>query len=104
MRQIRMACGAIWRPDDGKRKTTWAEAGPKEHRMTITQDLAKNVRSIFERDLPAQAIDKAKLAILDTIGVTLAGSCHEGATKLRNVIVPTAASGPAAVFGTSLRL
>jgi 2-methylcitrate dehydratase PrpD len=72
--------------------------------MTITQELARNVHSIFVRELPAEAMQKAKLAILDTFGVALAGSCHDGAAKLRNVVLPGAGSGPAAVFGTSYRL
>lgn len=49
-------------------------------------------------------LNHARTAIIDTLGVTLAGSVQDGAEKLRAVIVPSAAAGNSRIFGTDLRL
>lgn len=72
--------------------------------LTISRAFARNIRAFSRRDLPDEAYNRARNAIIDTLGVTLAGSQHEGSTILRSVIVPTAAFGASRVFGTDLRL
>ncbi|MDQ2081131.1 MmgE/PrpD family protein [Xanthobacteraceae bacterium Astr-EGSB] len=72
--------------------------------MSLTREIARNIVSFSNSTFPAAALEKAKLAVFDTVGVLLAGSTHEGASTLRRVIVPTAAAGPALVFGTEQRL
>ena len=72
--------------------------------MSVTHEIAKNIINLAGTDLPQEAIEKAPLAILDTLGVTLAGSRHEGAAILSRIVLPTAAPGPALVFGTRIRL
>lgn len=72
--------------------------------LTVSQSFASNLFAFSERDLPQEAYDRARGAIIDTIGVMLAGSRHSGSDILRSVIVPTAATGKSRVFGTDLRL
>jgi 2-methylcitrate dehydratase PrpD len=72
--------------------------------MSVAIELAKRVRAFRYEDLPAEAVHWTKIAILDTFGVTIAGSVHEGAAILRRVIEPTAAAGPCLVMGTDRRL
>ena len=54
--------------------------------------------------MPPLAREKARLAILDTLGVTIAGSVHPATQRLANVVLATAAPGPAAVIGTAQRI
>ena len=42
--------------------------------MTIAIELAKRVRGFTYQNLPQAAVESAKMGILDTVGVTLAGS------------------------------
>ncbi len=72
--------------------------------MTIALQFAGNIHRFHRRDLPDETVARARYAIIDTLGVTLAGSRQPGAGKLRAVIEPTAARGLSRVFGTDLRL
>lgn len=71
---------------------------------TVSRAFARNLLAFSRRSLPQEAHDRARGAIIDTIGVTLAGARHEGSDILRSVIVPTAATGASRVLGTALRL
>jgi 2-methylcitrate dehydratase PrpD len=71
---------------------------------SVTRALAGNIAAFADTNLPQPALERAKLAILDTFGVLLAGGVHEGSVKLRRVILPTAAAGPASVYGSDARL
>lgn len=73
-------------------------------RMSHARTVGRNLLAFAQRRLPAEASDRAKTAILDTIGVTLAGSAHDGCRKLRAVVTPTAKEGRATILGTDLRL
>jgi 2-methylcitrate dehydratase PrpD len=69
--------------------------------MTIANELARRV-SVFRYDgLPAAAVEWAKTGILDTVGVTLAGSLEPCARIALRVCTGT---GPALVFGSAQRL
>jgi len=70
--------------------------------MEITTELARRIGAIRYEDLPAQLVANAKIAILDTVGVTLAGSREDCATLLMRVPGMTD-PGPSLVFGHRLR-
>lgn len=72
--------------------------------MTIARQFAHNLLAFSRRDFPADALAHARTAIIDTLGVTLAGGIQDGAKKLRAVVVPSAAPGKSRVFGTELHL
>jgi 2-methylcitrate dehydratase PrpD len=69
--------------------------------MTIATALAQRIRAFTYDGLPEAAVDWAKMGILDTVGVTLAGSLEPCAQIVLRV---SASSGPALVFGTAQRL
>jgi 2-methylcitrate dehydratase PrpD len=69
--------------------------------MTIATALAARICDVSYEALPEAAVAWAKMGILDTVGVTLAGSrepCAQLALRVAN------APGPALVFGTTQRL
>ncbi|MCL2896937.1 MmgE/PrpD family protein [Brenneria tiliae] len=72
--------------------------------MSVAMQFARNIQQFYRRALPAETFERARYAIIDTLGVTLAGSLQPGARKLRAVIEPTAAAGNSRVFGTDSRL
>jgi 2-methylcitrate dehydratase PrpD len=69
--------------------------------MTIAIELAKRVRGFTYQNLPQAAVESAKMGILDTVGVTLAGSVEPCA---RIALRLSTAAGPALVFGSTQRL
>lgn len=72
--------------------------------MTIALQFARNIHHFYRRPLAAEAVERARYALTDTLGVMLAGSVQPGALKLRQVIEPYAAAGSSRVFGGDLRL
>ncbi|MCS3432269.1 MmgE/PrpD family protein [Klebsiella sp. BIGb0407] len=72
--------------------------------MTVAQQFAKNLLSFSQQPFSELAREQARIAIIDTLGVTLAGAVQEEAGKLRSVITLSAAKGNSRVFGTDLRL
>lgn len=72
--------------------------------MTLARQFAGNLLRFSRQTFSAAADEQARTAIIDTLGVTLAGGVQDGAEKLRRVIVPSAAAGKSRVFGTDLRL
>ena len=71
--------------------------------MQITERLARFVEETRFETLSADVVNAARRAILDTLGVTLAGAAEEGSRILLDSITPIAGSGAASVFGTALR-
>jgi 2-methylcitrate dehydratase PrpD len=69
--------------------------------MTIATELAGRIRAFTYDGLPNAAVEWAKMGILDTVGVTLAGSREPCA---RIALRISAAAGPALVFGLAHRL
>jgi 2-methylcitrate dehydratase PrpD len=69
--------------------------------MTIATELARRVCALRYDTLPAAAVEGAKTSILDTVGVTLAGSVEPCA---RIVLHLCSGTGPALVFGCAQRL
>ncbi|POP47322.1 MmgE/PrpD family protein [Superficieibacter electus] len=72
--------------------------------MTIARQFAANLLHFSRQTFSSQAHEQARTAIIDTLGVTLAGGVQDGAQKLRRVVAPSAAAGKSRVLGTDLRL
>jgi 2-methylcitrate dehydratase PrpD len=70
--------------------------------MSLALELAEKINSLTFNELPHEAIHWAKVGILDTVGVTLAGS-REECTRIVGGIAARGASGPSLIFGSNLR-
>jgi 2-methylcitrate dehydratase PrpD len=68
--------------------------------MAFALELAKRIAALHYEDLPPEAVRWAKVGILDTVGVTLAGSDDPSATIVAGVL---AANGPSLLLGTAKR-
>ena len=71
--------------------------------MAIAQDLAIRIAELDHGDLPDEAIHWAKIAILDTVGVGLAGANEDCVTILERATATDAAGGPCQLFGKTGR-
>lgn len=71
--------------------------------MTIIDGIAERVAAITYDDLPDEAVRWAKLAILDTVGVTLAGSGEPCAQIVERVLAGAGGGGECLIFGTDRR-
>lgn len=69
--------------------------------MSLALELARRINALDYATLPPQAVHWAKVGILDTVGVTLAGSTDPSATIVAGVLA--AGGGRSLVFGTSRR-
>lgn len=70
--------------------------------MTIAFELAQRITALTYDSLPPAAVRWARVGILDTVGVTLAGSNDPSATIVARAL--GSAHGPALVFGTAQRV
>lgn len=71
--------------------------------MDIAANLAKRIHAFRYEDLSEEAVFWAKQAIIDTVGVTFAGS-HEPTTRIPATLPGIAAAeGPCLIFGESRR-
>ena len=71
--------------------------------MTIAAELADRIASVSYGSLPDDALHWARVAILDTVGVTLAGASEPCARIAARVLTSGAATGPSLIFGTDHR-
>lgn len=71
--------------------------------MTLAMDLAQRIKAVTFRDLPDEAVESAKTAILDTIGVTLLGAGEKSTRSVANVPGIGEAPGASLVFGSDRR-
>ena len=69
--------------------------------MTIAESLAERIGCVRYDALPEDAVHWARVAILDTVGCTLAGAREPCARIVARV---TASNGPCLVFGTDRRV
>ena len=69
--------------------------------MGFALELAKRITALRYEDLPPEAVHWAKVGILDTVGVTLAGSSDPCATIVSGVL---SSGGPSLLLGTSKRV
>ena len=70
--------------------------------MTLAQELAQRINALSFNDLPVEAIHWAKVGILDTVGVTLAGASEEATRIVEGTT--RGSSGPSLVFGGNRRV
>ena len=71
--------------------------------MSLALELARRVRALEYDALPTDAVSWARVGILDTVGVTLAGS-NDDCARIVGTVIGGHATGPSLVFGTSNRL
>jgi 2-methylcitrate dehydratase PrpD len=71
--------------------------------MGLAQDLATRIADMDHGDLPVEAIRWAKIAILDTVGVAMAGANEDCVTILEKVTATDAGGGPCQLFGQTGR-
>lgn len=71
--------------------------------MSVATELAGRILALRYEDLPETAVHWAKVAILDTVGVTLAGAGEETVRILESVPGVGTASGPCLIFGRGRR-
>ena len=70
--------------------------------MALARDLATRIAAMDHSELPDEAIHWAKVAILDTVGVGVAGANEDCVTIVEKVMAP-AAVGPCQLFGKTGR-
>jgi len=71
--------------------------------MSIASSLAERIAGVSYDALPAEAVHWAKVAILDTVGCTLAGSTEPCARIVDRVATGGASGGACLIFGTDRR-
>jgi 2-methylcitrate dehydratase PrpD len=71
--------------------------------MTIANGLANRIASVRYETLPPEALHWARVAILDTVGVTLAGAREPCAQIAARVLTGGTSTGPSLIFGTDHR-
>ena len=71
---------------------------------SISQVLAGFSRNLRYEDIPAAVIDRAKLHVLDCLGIGLASSGFEFGRRTIDALVGLAGEGPTPVLGTKLGL
>jgi 2-methylcitrate dehydratase PrpD len=69
--------------------------------MSLARELATRVTAMRYDDLPPRAVDACKLAVLDTIGVALAGASEDAARLVEDTL--EAAGGPCLILGSARR-
>ncbi len=70
----------------------------------ISQTLARFAAGLRYEDIPARVVERAKLHVLDCIGIGLASSGFEFGQRTINALVGLAGEGPYPVLGTPLGL
>ncbi|MCZ6744092.1 MAG: MmgE/PrpD family protein, partial [Alphaproteobacteria bacterium] len=71
--------------------------------MGLARKLAGRITAMRYDDLPEEAIHWAKIGILDTVGVALAGSREDTMAMVETVTGAGAVSGPCVVFDSDRR-
>jgi 2-methylcitrate dehydratase PrpD len=70
--------------------------------MPLALELARRVHALGYETLPQEAVSWARVGILDTVGVTLAGS-DDDSTRIVSTVIGGRSPGPAALFGRASR-
>ena len=71
--------------------------------MSLARQLAERITALRYEDLPPEAVYGCKIAVLDTLGVALAGAVEEAPRLLEEVVGSGANSGPSLIVGTNRR-
>ncbi len=72
--------------------------------MTIAESLAERIATVTFEALPDEAVHWAKVAVLDTVGCTLAGANEDCARIIGHAATIGTSGGDCLVFGTSRRV
>jgi len=72
--------------------------------MTLIERIAEKIVAIRCADLPPEAIHWAKAAILDTVGVTLAGSREDCTRIVERALAAESVGGNSLIFGSDRRV
>jgi 2-methylcitrate dehydratase PrpD len=72
--------------------------------MSLARQLAERVAALRYEQLPPEAIHWCKVAVLDTVGVMLAGSVEAAPGIVKEVLGLQTNSGPSLIFGTNRRV
>ena len=70
---------------------------------SIATQLAQRIAAISDASLPDSSIYWSKIALLDTVGVTLAGAAEDAARILGEVLSEGGNGGSCVIFGTNRR-
>ena len=71
--------------------------------MTLLEQIAEKIVAIRYEVLPNEAVEWAKAAILDTVGVTLAGASEDCARIVEKTLAVGASHGACLIFGSDRR-
>jgi 2-methylcitrate dehydratase PrpD len=71
--------------------------------MRLARALAERIHALHFEDLPAAAVYGSRVAVLDTLGVMLAGSGEAAPRMVEEVLALDNAAGPCLLFGTARR-
>ena len=71
--------------------------------MSLAHELAQRVVAMRYEDLPPEAVHGCKIAVLDTVGVALAGSVEQSRKMLEEAMGVQPGSGPCLILGTRRR-
>ena len=72
--------------------------------MSLARQLAERVAALRYEDFPPEAHHWSKVAVLDTVGVALAGCSEDAPRIVEEVLGLPAGAGPCLVFGSSRRV
>lgn len=71
--------------------------------MSLAHQLAERISALRYVDLPIEAVYWSRVALLDTVGVTLAGAAEQAPRILEEVLELHAGSGSSLIFGSKRR-
>ena len=71
--------------------------------MSLARQLAERIVAMRYEDLPPEAIHWGKIAVLDTVGVALAGASEDAPKLVEETLELRPGGGPALIFGSSRR-
>jgi 2-methylcitrate dehydratase PrpD len=72
--------------------------------MSLARELAQRITALRYEDLPQEAVYWCRIAVLDTLGVALAGSVESAPRIVEEVLGLPASNGPSLIVGTSRRV
>jgi len=71
--------------------------------MSLARQLAERITAMRYEDLPPEAVYWCKVAVLDTVGVALAGSVERAPQVVEQVLGLSPGEGPSLILGTKRR-
>ncbi len=71
--------------------------------MSLARQLAERITALRYEDLPPEAVYWSRIAVLDTVGVALAGALEAAPKIVEDVLELHASGGPSLIFGTNRR-